>query len=236
MENITTKIKGPLLTDFKSLGEMANYAWGVVKLHCLAEFNKSWASIEGAAHRAVTEEEFFRNYMWCVYVSGFSAHAVSRNYDKLLAAHNLVDDQGKFVPSSQALFPDKEKVFLIWRNRAKFAAITETRRLVHQTTWPDFHHEYLWSKSPQALQGLSFMGPALSRHLARNLGNVQIVKPDVHLVRLANRYNVAPQFAGIEEQASLLCEKAQKSVPEMAGWPLGKVDLALWYASATLRS
>ena len=157
METIKKKVKAKKLVECGDLHQMTEHAWDVVHAHCSGEFYDSWESIARASVDVISEEFFFRNYLWCVYVSGFSAKAVTANYDKLLVAHNLVDERGKFVPSEKASPPDKDQVFKIWRNHAKFNA-----------------HD--------------------------------------------------------------LCVGARESCLRMADWPLGKVDLLLWYAAATIRS
>ena len=91
-----------------------------------------------------------------------------------------------------------------------------------------FRKRYLDARDPLAIQNIAFMGPALSMHLARNLGAVQLVKPDVHLVSLAKNFGFYT--------ANDLCVGASESCLHMADWPLGKVDLLLWYAAATIRS
>ena len=227
METIKKKVKAKKLVECGDLDQMTEHAWDVVHTHCSREFYDSWESIARASVDVISEEFFFRNYLWCVYVSGFSAKAVTANYDKLLVAHNLVDERGKFVPSEKASPPDKDQVFKIWRNHAKFNAVFKTRK---ETTegWLPFRKRYLDARDPLAIQNIAFMGPALSMHLARNLGAVQLVKPDVHLVRLAKNFGFYT--------ANDLCLGARESCLRMADWPLGKVDLLLWYAAATIRS
>lgn len=233
MEWIRVKVKGKRLVECESLEEMASLAMKVVQDNCSREFYDSWESIAYASVNIITEEAFFRNYLWCVYVSGFSAKAVTANYDKLLVAHNLVDGHGRFVPSEIASPPDKEQVFKIWRNHTKFNAIFKTRAEAREG-WQPFRKRYLEDRDPKAIQNIAFMGPALSRHLARNLGGVQIVKPDVHMLRLAEKF-VHVSDSG-SDKVELLCKRVSEVHPGMKDWPLGKVDLLLWYASATLRS
>lgn len=238
MEWIHNTVKGKRLVECESLEEVATLALDVVHKHCSREFHNSWESIAQASVNAITEEAFFRNYLWCVYVSGFSARAVTANYSKLLLAHNLVDHSGRFVPSHAAEPPCKSAVFSIWKNHAKFKAIHSTRLRVGED-WHGFRRTYLDARDPKAIQNISFMGPALSRHLARNLGGVQIVKPDVHLRRLAEKFVKEGSDQWWElglDRVEILCRRASESTSRMDGWPLGKVDLLLWYASATLRS
>ena len=237
MEQIFTKVKGKKLTDFDDLETMANYAWDVVHRHCQRAFYDSWESIKYASVNPITEEAFFKNYLWCVYVSGFSAKAVTANYDKLLLAHNLVDSRGFFIPALHADPPCKDKVFAIWKNHAKFNAIFDTRKRVRDG-WTHFRKTYLDGRNPLDIQNIAFMGPALSRHLARNLGAVNVVKPDVHMLRLAEKFlpkDYEWHETGMDD-VERLCRRVTDTCIKMDSWPLGKVDLLLWYAAATLRS
>jgi 3-methyladenine DNA glycosylase/8-oxoguanine DNA glycosylase len=60
-----------------------------------------------------------------------------------------------------------------------------------------------------------FIGPVTQYHLARNLG-FNVVKPDVHLVRLAKKFSF--------EDADALCSAISREV----GLRKGLVDLVLW--------
>jgi hypothetical protein len=235
VEQIFKKVRGRKLTDFPDIGEMTDHVWSIVHTHCSKEFYDSWESIARMSTDVISEEVFFRNYLWCVYVSGFSAKAVTANYDRLLAAHNLVDSTGTFIPSMKMILPDHDNVFKIWRNQAKFKAIHTTRLKVAHMGWINFRKHFLDARDPGAIQSIAFMGPALSRHLARNLGGVQIVKPDVHLVRLARHFMPGQDMDPVK-MVENLCRLVARTRPVMDSWPLGKVDLLLWYASATLRS
>jgi hypothetical protein len=238
VEWIHVKVKGKSLLECDSLIEVAERAHDVVHKHCCHQFYDSWESIAHASVNPITEEAFFRNYLWCVYVSGFSAKAVTANYDRLLYAHNLVDSRGSFVPSHVAEPPCKDKVFSIWKNHAKFKAIQETRKAVGKN-WFGFRQTYLDKRDPKTIQSIAFMGPALSRHLARNLGGVQIVKPDVHMLRLSAKFVTENSEEWWEiglDPVEILCKRVSEASQKLKDWPLGKVDLLLWYASATLRS
>lgn len=233
MEAIHKKVRGKKLIECPDLKSMVDHAWDVVQTHCKVEFDDSWQSIASLQTGPITEEIFFKNYLWCVYVSGFSAKVVTAKFDGLLMAHNLVNAHGIFVPSEKADPPSKEKVFMLWKNHAKFNAIFNTRLQVRDG-WVPFRQKFLDGRDPLSIERLPFMGPALSRHLARNLGGTHVVKPDVHLVRLAQKF--VPNESSAVESVERLCHAATESLDQLKGWPLGKVDLLLWYASATLRS
>ncbi|HEX4334547.1 MAG TPA: hypothetical protein VH062_01465 [Polyangiaceae bacterium] len=68
---------------------------------------------------------------------------------------------------------------------------------------------------PDALRALPYMGPATSRHLAKNLG-IDIAKPDRHLLRVAD----ATGYASPDS----LCEH----IGTMVGDTVAVVDLVIW--------
>jgi hypothetical protein len=76
-------------------------------------------------------------------------------------------------------------------------------------------------RGPEAIQGLPYLGPATSRHLAKNLG-ASIAKPDRHLLRIS--------FAAGFESPDDMC----KEVSDVVGDDPSVVDVVLWrYATLT---
>lgn len=65
---------------------------------------------------------------------------------------------------------------------------------------------------------IPWIGSITSYHLAKNFG-AQVAKPDIHLVRLAERHATSPQE---------LCE----AISERTGYKVSTVDLILWRACA----
>jgi len=234
METIKKKVRASKLTEFNYLGNAAEYALFLVNRYCKAEFRNSWSSVLAAHENVVSEEVFMKNYLWCVYVSGFSAQVVTTNFDRLLEAYGVVCG-GHFVEAHATGSPDIEKVFQVWKNKAKFKAMSKTRALIKELSWPKFHEMYLTEKDPEVIGRLPFMGPALSRHLARNIGNMEMVKPDVHMVRLADIFVPHVKDSDAVTKTTYLCKEVRKVCTHMFDWPLGKVDMVLWYAMAITR-
>ena len=65
------------------------------------------------------------------------------------------------------------------------------------------------------LETLPWIGPTTKHHLARNIG-IDTVKPDRHLVRLAEQFGFSSPMA--------MCQEIQKHEPEK----LGVIDVILW--------
>jgi hypothetical protein len=84
--------------------------------------------------------------------------------------------------------------------------------------WAEFR-ERMFTTS--ALAELPYIGKVTCFHLGRNVGLLDCVKPDLHLVRMAEHWGFSD------------CTEMCKSMGAGSGLPLGIVDLVTWYASST---
>lgn len=168
----------------------------------------------------VSPEFFFREYIWVVHATGFSAKAVGSFFPRLMRAY------GSYKNLAGKSF-DKcwHKVQPVCNNRPKASAVHQTSKLLNSNinnmgwkTYRDFNLD-----SPNVLKDLPFIGPVTCYHLGRNIGLLDCVKPDLHLVRMAERWHY--------EDCNEMCEDIQKWAKEDI--PLGIVDLILWYSAST---
>jgi len=105
---------------------------------------------------------------------------------------------------------------------AKVNAVVKTAGLLADQPYDEFVDTYL--VSPDAIGQLPFMGKALRYLMARNCG-LPYAKPDVHLLRLADRF-------GYGRDVQTMCENIGSAVDE----PVGYVDVVLFtYASQSRR-
>lgn len=203
------------------------------------EFEDAWGPMVAASREPVTERLFMYEYAWCVYVSGFSASVISEKFRDLLVAHRIEAPDGEYVePSERNVITDPGELFDpefaheiyrdvlgVFGNRRKARAVQETRKILLDQGWERLAETAVKDRDPATIRGkFPYMGPALSRQLARNLGNLDVAKPDVHLERLAERYG----YGGTQE----MCD----DVAARAGVPAGRVDLTLWMACVDLGS
>lgn len=224
MPEILAKIKIPNkrpLISFKSAKEMFNFSKSHVAQYRQKEFDQCWTNISAAKDKEINEHWFFREYLWVVYVAGFSAQTISKKYEQLLIAHQIEDREGNYVQTTHencyfGLYGGYDDVFAVFKNKRKARSIQECRLDLHLSGWDIFHSYYLKERDPKKLDDLPGVGPALACHLARNLGNVNVCKPDVHLMRLAAHYNL--------DSVDRLCRALSRD-------PVGKTDLILWLAS-----
>jgi len=168
----------------------------------------------------LSPEYFFREYIWVVYTSGFSAKAVSRFYDKLTTTYGNYSELSK--ESLDSIMP---RIKPICNNKQKANSVFRTSKILNDAIakfgWETYRNKYLSSTS--SLTSLPHIGPITCFHLARNIGLLDSVKPDLHLVRAAKYWG----YSNCEE----MCKDVQ---PE--GMPLGIVDLILWYSLSSFGS
>lgn len=219
LQNIS--VQKTKLTSFKDIFELWEFCHQHVLDRRMGEIATYWKNIEELSHiDFILEEDFMPEYVFSVYSAGFKASVVTKKFNQLLYAHNIFDANGKFIDALSINRSQQMSYNLalgVIGNKAKAKAIQDTRATIAATGWEAFHRTYLKGKEPEKIRGLPFMGPALSCHVARNLGNVNVAKPDVHLNRLAQHYGI---------------ESAQKLCETISGYPAAYNDLVLWLASA----
>lgn len=191
-----------------SLEELWTEAYAYAKRYHL----ETMETFRKAANTNLTPALFWREYIWCVYTSGFNAKIVSQKIDAILAAY------GDWKQAKDPTFIWEELQHLI-ANKQKYFAIRKTRILMQEMGWPAFRQRYL--NHVDSMSGLPFIGEVTKYHLARNLG-FNTVKPDVHLNRLARRFGCADAYA----LCSRICNQTERAEP------LGVVDFVLWAWSA----
>lgn len=224
------------LASFTSVKALWQYADLHVTAYRKAERDSIWKSfVDMEQGKNVTEHRFMREYVWCVHVSGFSAKVVSRLIDKLLVAHQIEAPDGSYIviSDSNLLGPDRiaVNVYPVNKNKAKAKAIQAVRKKIFEAGWLKFAEQHLGAGPlPQDLQRLPFLGPALSCHMARNLGNLNVAKPDVHLTRLANKLGLSTVDSLC--RACLVAMSPAGQDVHLGGHNyVGYVDLVLWLAS-----
>lgn len=221
MEIVHGRIKGPHLLQFNSGWEMYVAATNHVNAKRHSELTGAWSAIVKSSQSEITPLLFMREFTWAVYVSGWSARVISAKFKAILESHHIESD-GRYIPpdgSNCFLLPgfSMGHIFQVFRNKAKATAVQRVRLAIWQQGWPAFHACYVKDRDPVKLGKLPFMGPALSCHLARNLGNTSVVKPDKHLKRLATHYGY--------ESPDHMCRKLDTTRPP------AMVDLTLWLAA-----
>lgn len=168
----------------------------------------------------VDSDFFFREYVWVVHATGFSAKAVGKFMPRLMDAYGPWRDLGSD--------PDyMTRVSKVCNNPQKASAVSSMAKAMRMAEitcgWEEYRKDNL--SSVELLQKLPYIGKVTCYHLGRNIGLLDCVKPDLHLVRLAEHWG----FKSCEE----MCRSMQKLADPERSMPLGIVDLILWYAAST---
>ena len=173
--------------------------------------------ISSTKHESVDAEFFFREYIFVVHATGFSAKAVGNFMPRLVEAYGPYQELAE-----RSLADATGRVKVVCNNPQKIKAVHSTalqlRDGIKLHGWNKFKKDKL--STPEKLQALSYIGPVTCFHLARNIGLLDCVKPDLHLIRLANHWGFAD------------CTSMCKKMGEGSGLPLGIVDLVIWYAAS----
>lgn len=191
-------------------------AWGFTNKF----YQEELKFIQSTKFDSVTPEFFFREYAWVVHATGFSAKAVGKFMPRLMEAYG-----GWKKLSSENFVPAFKRVKKVCNNRQKAKAIHSMAKLMAKhADWDKFKTEQL--SKPELLSKLPYIGKITCFHLGRNIGLLDCVKPDLHLIRLASHWEF--------ETCDLMCSSMQSYHEKLTGKkiPLGIIDLALWYASS----
>ncbi len=202
------------LIFFHSGPAMYKFAYDYVQKYRKEALDEFWKVTEKAAEVVITEHFFVREHLWCVYVAGFSASVIAKKLPALLLAHGIEDEDTNYLEYDPDL--PLETVFKVFGNVNKANSVRRLRALIKEITWPEFYATRVKDRDPKQLSGLPGIGDILACHLARNLGNKNLVKPDIHLQRLSNKYGY---------------KNPLEMVKSLSDEPPGKVDLILWLAS-----
>ena len=141
-----------------------------------------------------TPDAFFSEYVWTVLNAGMKEQVARRIYERFMVARDpgVIGHPGKRAAVEQAMKHGAE-----W-----FATLLTARdKLAYLETLPS-------------------IGPITKYHLARNIG-IDCVKPDRHLVRLAE------QFGYISPDAMCRAIQPETGIPGLE-LRLGTIDIVLW--------
>lgn len=186
------------------------------KKFTLEFYHETYTRILETKFAEVSLERFFREYVWTVHTSGFSAKAVSKFWDPLIAAYGSPREI-----SSSSLEELIVRVSPVVNNPAKIKSVWRTANdiVAHSNlmSWETYRNSTLYE--PDRLTQFGHVGPITKYHLARNIGLIDFVKPDLHLERMAKFWGYSSPLA--------MCQDA----PDDA--PLGLRDLVLWQTAST---
>jgi|SRR3984957_495106 len=173
----------------------------------------------------ITSEFFFQETAWVICASGFNAKIVSKFFPKLMEIcaplQNVINGTLNVNTIDVAM-----RALELFNNKNKIKAIIDSAFIIGIGTnkfgWSVYKDTQL--NTPDKLKILPYIGDITKFHLARNIGLIENVKPDLHLNRAAKHWGF--------DNALELCSEIQKE----NGMPLGLIDLVLWYSLSSFGS
>lgn len=159
----------------------------------------------------ISESEFLREAAWVILSAGMRETVVRSRFCRISKAFLDWRSAVEIVGCLQTCIQEALAAF---RHPGKIEAIGSAATTVARMGFDAFR-DRLRADGLNELQRLPFIGPVTRFHLAKNLG-LDVVKPDRHLVRIANT-------AGYCEPQSM-CQV----VAEVTGDRLATVDIVLW--------
>lgn len=173
----------------------------------------------------ITPEFFYQEAQWCVLTSGFNSKIISNLFPKLsIIFQPLTDFVGGKIENVNSIDITMDAMN-IFGNKRKIKAIIDIAFILQDNIkkfgWKIYKEMEL--NSPEKLTKLPFIGNITCFHLARNCGHLDVIKPDLHLTRLAQAFNFNSPLE--------MCKEIKKQ--KHYDLPLGIIDLCLFYFAST---
>lgn len=160
---------------------------------------------------AIDETYFLRETAWVILSSGMRESVIANLFDEISRAFLGWSSSTEIVRRRPSCTANALKIF---RHPGKINAIGDVAEFVN-TIGFDAVKDRVRREGLSELRRLPFVGNVTQFHLAKNLG-IDVVKPDRHLVRMA-------QCAGFPGP-HVMCER----VAEETGDRVGTVDIVFW--------
>lgn len=161
------------------------------------------------ANSVITKQHFYGEYVFGVFVAGFRYSVVKSKMEDIRRAYfdfkpDIVEENAYWV---------KDDMMKILANERKIDATIKGAKMINKIdNWRDFLDEA--RSNIYKLEELPYVGPVTKYQIARNIG-INIIKPDIHLVRLANCYKM---------DVFDMCRK----IADETGRSLHMVDTIIW--------
>lgn len=166
---------------------------------------------ENQCTKSLSESEFYREAAWVILSSGMSVRSITSVFNKISSAFLNWENSGEIVKQGDYCVNQALEHF---NHKGKINAILSIIQHVNNIGFEVFKLELI-DHGVEYIQQFSFFGPATSFHLAKNIG-MNVVKPDRHLIRLAEALN----FSSPDK----LCKVIANSIDEK----ISVVDVVLW--------
>jgi|ERR1044072_2097641 hypothetical protein len=159
----------------------------------------------------ITETDFLREAAWVVLSSGMSEFIIRQKFPKISAAFLDWKSASHIVECGAEC---RKAALRHFKHSKKIESILTIALHVHEKSF-EVVCEFIRQEGISYLSQFPYMGPATSRHLAKNIG-LQVAKPDRHLKRISERVG----YCTPEEMCA--------DIATMVGDKITVVDLVLW--------
>lgn len=206
------------------------------------EFEQRCRRGVAANHAALDASTFMRQVIWTI-GSTQKRYEVRMQYWEAQQALFRAGDPDAIRDEEKAIRAQwkKAKVYL---GPKQFEAIVAIGKIVAKTSWKPFKQRYLllpqdpatescaaWSDAHWALRELPQVGYAIGYYLLRNLYGAPFLKPDVHILAIANSYfgDAADPLAALQFELHKCWDDASARLPRLRPIHMGICDYVLWW-------
>lgn len=159
----------------------------------------------------LTEQQFLEEFTWVVLSSGMNESVIRKLFPKISKAF-LCWESANAIKSQLARC--KYDALQIFNNKGKINAVLSTCTIIADMGFYKFRDK-IEDEGINFISTLSYMGPATSYHLAKNIG-IDVAKPDRHLIRIAK----SAKF----KTPAVLCD----TIARHTGDKVSVIDIVLW--------
>lgn len=199
-----------MISDAQALVEFYLEARAAVEAVPEYQAEVEWQA--AAALDKVDEQSFLADLAYVILCSGMRQAVVRGCWDQFSKAFDGFRSAGWILDHRAEC---RKRALAVFNHEQKVEAILEGVRIVAAEGWYPIR-DAIGRHGVDYLLRFPYIGPVIKFHLGKNLG-LDCVKPDRHLVRMAQR-------AGFGINAKLMCEVIQREV----GDKLCVIDIVLW--------
>ncbi len=165
-------------------------------------------SVSPDTFKNLKSKQFLYNYCQVVYRSGFKASTIEAHFPDLKIAFKNFDLE--ILARMRSIKP----VLAVFNNETKAKSFLGGCKMIAEEGFPTFKKR-LKKEGIDKLEQLPGIGPITKAHLAKNIGLEDIPKPDIWLVRAADKCS-----STVDELVAFISEKY--------GMSHHVVDVILW--------
>jgi hypothetical protein len=159
----------------------------------------------------LTESDFLRETAWVILCSGFRENILRNKFQEISVAFLLWESAPEITRQRKIC---RKRALGVFGHKLKIEAILAVADRTAKDGFAAVKRQ-IQSQGMAFLQELPYIGPVTAFHLAKNLG-LMVVKPDRHLVRVAQRVGYDSPDHLCRTIGSLIAEK------------ISVVDLVIW--------